>query len=106
VESHGGMVKSIEMGLPKMRIEEAAARKQARIDTGKDIIVGVNAHRYEGKEQKLDLLEVDNAAVRINQVERLARIRRERNGADVARALEAIAQCAETGQGNLLGLAV
>jgi len=106
VESHGGMVKSIEMGLPKMRIEEAAARKQARIDTGKDVIVGVNAYRYQGKEQKLDLLEVDNAAVRAKQVERLARIRRERDGSEVARALEAITRCAETGDGNLLALSV
>src|SRR5579884_525509 len=100
VEQHGGMVKSIEMGLPKMRIEEAAARKQARIDTGRDIIVGVNAYRYQGKEQKLDLLEVDNAAVRRTQVERIERIRRERDGSEVARALEAITRCAETGDGN------
>src|SRR5579884_2030038 len=106
VEQHGGMVKSIEMGLPKMRIEEAAARKQARIDTGKDVIVGVNAYRYQGKEQKLDLLEVDNAAVRAKQVERLARIRRERDGSEAARALEAITRCAETGDGNLLALSV
>ena len=106
VESHGGMVKSIEMGLPKMRIEEAAARKQARIDTGRDIIVGVNAYRHDGKEQKLDLLEVDNAAVRRTQVERIERIRRERNNAEVERALQAITKCAETGEGNLLGLAV
>jgi methylmalonyl-CoA mutase len=106
VESHGGMVKSIEMGLPKMRIEEAAARKQARIDTGKDVIVGVNAYRYQGKEQKLDLLEVDNAAVRAKQVERLAEIRRKRDSGDVATVLEAITRCAETGEGNLLALAV
>jgi methylmalonyl-CoA mutase len=108
VESHGGMVKAIEMGLPKMRIEEAAARKQARIDTGRDVIVGVNAHRYESKESdtKLDLLEVDNAAVRISQVERLAKIRRERDSGKVQQALAAITKCAETGEGNLLALAV
>jgi methylmalonyl-CoA mutase len=108
VESHGGMVKAIEMGLPKMRIEEAAARKQARIDTGRDVIVGVNAHRCESKDSdtKLDLLEVDNAAVRISQLERLAKIRRERDSEKVQQALAAITKCAETGEGNLLALAV
>jgi methylmalonyl-CoA mutase len=105
VESHGGMVKAIEMGLPKMRIEEAAARKQARIDTGRDVIVGVNAHRYES-DTRLDLREVDNAAVRISQVERLARIRRDRDNGKVQQALAAITKCAETGEGNLLALAV
>jgi len=108
VESHGGMVKAIEMGLPKMRIEEAAARKQARIDTGRDVIVGVNAYRHESKESdtKLDLREVDNAAVRTSQVERLAKIRRERDNGRVKQALAAITRCAETGEGNLLALAV
>ncbi|MGA2185866.1 MAG: methylmalonyl-CoA mutase, partial [Bryobacteraceae bacterium] len=105
VESHGGMVKAIEMGLPKMRIEEAAARKQARIDTGRDVIVGVNAYRYES-DSKLELREVDNAAVRISQVERLEKIRRERDSGAVKQALEAITKCAETGEGNLLALAV
>jgi len=108
VESHGGMVKAIEMGLPKMRIEEAAARKQARIDTGRDVIVGVNAHRYEAKDSdtKLDILVVDNAAVRVSQVERLEKIRRERAAGKVQQALAAITKCAETGEGNLLALAV
>ena len=106
VEAHGGMVKAIEMGLPKMRIEEAAARKQARIDTGRDIIVGVNAYKYQGTEEKLDLLAVDNAAVRAKQVERLEKIRRARNAADIDHALDAITKCAQTGEGNLLELAV
>jgi methylmalonyl-CoA mutase len=88
-----------------MRIEEAAARKQARIDTGRDVIVGVNAYRHES-DSKLDLREVDNAAVRISQVERLAKIRRERDNEKVQQALAAITKCAETGQGNLLALAV
>lgn len=108
VESHGGMVKAIEMGLPKMRIEEAAARKQARIDTGRDVIVGVNAYRYEAKasDAKLALREVDNAAVRTSQVERLEKIRRERDGGAVKQALAAITKCAAAGEGNLLALAV
>ena len=105
VEQHGGMVKAIEMGLPKMRIEEAAARRQARIDSGKDIIVGVNAYRVE-EETRLDLLEVDNTAVRAKQVERLERIRRERDASAVIAALDAIAECARSGNGNLLELSI
>ncbi len=105
VESHGGMVKAIEMGLPKMRIEEAAARKQARIDTGRDVIVGVNAYRCE-KKSDIEVREVDNAAVRISQLERLDRIRNSRDGAAVEKALTALTHCAETGEGNLLALAV
>ena len=105
VEEHGGMVKAIEMGLPKMRIEEAAARRQARIDSGKDVIVGVNAHRLEENTQ-LDLLEVDNAAVRVSQIERLKRIRSERDSAAVEASLNALTTCAKTGEGNLLELAV
>jgi len=105
VEELGGMTKAIEIGLPKMRIEEAAARKQARIDAGKDTIVGVNKYQTE-EETKIDLLEVDNATVRNAQIARLAQLKKERNSEEVAKALDEITQCAATGKGNLLDLAV
>ena len=105
VESLGGMAKAIETGIPKMRIEEAAARKQARIDTGKDTIVGVNKYRLE-KEDPIDILDVDNTAVREAQIKRLAKLRAERNEAEVQAALRKIEECAATGKGNLLELAV
>ncbi|OFX21145.1 MAG: methylmalonyl-CoA mutase [Bacteroidetes bacterium GWA2_31_9b] len=105
VEKLGGMAKAIETGIPKMRIEEAAARKQARIDTGKDTIVGVNKYRLE-KEDPIDILDVDNTAVREAQLIRLAKLRAERNDAEVKAALLAIEECAKTGKGNLLELAV
>lgn len=101
----GGMAKAIETGLPKMRIEEAAARTQAKIDSGKQIIVGTNRYRLE-KEDPIDILDVDNAAVRKSQIERLKKLRAERNEADVQAALEAITECVKTGKGNLLELAV
>jgi len=105
VEELGGMAKAIETGLPKMRIEEAAARKQARIDSGRDVIVGVN--KYQTKEPtEIELLEVDNTAVRQAQLERLAKLKAERNSDDVRISLENITACAETGEGNLLDLAV
>ncbi|MBS4013972.1 MAG: methylmalonyl-CoA mutase [Bacteroidetes bacterium] len=105
VEKLGGMAKAIETGLPKMRIEEAAARKQARIDAGKDIIVGVNKFRLE-KEDPIEILDVDNTAVRASQIKRLEKLRAERNEAEVTKALEAITHACETGKGNLLELAV
>jgi methylmalonyl-CoA mutase len=105
VEELGGMTKAIETGLPKMRIEEAAARKQARIDAGKDTIVGVNKYQTEEK-TNIDLLEVDNSAVRNSQIARLELLRRERNSVEVENALNAITISAETGEGNLLDLAV
>ena len=105
VERHGGMVKAIEMGLPKMRIEEAAARRQARIDSGKDVIVGVNAYRLE-ENTALNLLEVDNAVVRAKQIERLGRVRAKRDGAAVEAALAVLTRCARTGEANLLDAAV
>lgn len=105
VEKLGGMAKAIETGIPKMRIEEAAARKQARIDTGKDTIVGVNKYRLE-KEDPIDILDVDNTAVREAQIKRLAKLKAERNNAEVQEALKAIEDCARTGNGNLLELAV
>jgi len=105
VEELGGMAKAIETGLPKMRIEEAAARKQARIDSGRDVIVAVN--KYQTKEATdIELLEVDNTAVREAQLERLAKLKAERNNDDVKAALEAITKSAESGEGNLLDLAV
>jgi methylmalonyl-CoA mutase len=105
VEELGGMAKAIETGIPKMRIEEAAARKQARIDSGKDTIVGVNKYRLE-KEAPMDTLEVDNTAVRLSQIKRLEKLRAERNNEEVKLALEALTKAAESGEGNLLALAV
>ncbi len=105
VEEMGGMAKAIETGLPKMRIEEAAARKQARIDAKKDIIVGVNKYRLE-KEDPLEILEVDNTAVREAQLARLKKLRAERNESKVRQSLDAITNACKTGEGNLLALAV
>jgi methylmalonyl-CoA mutase len=105
VEELGGMSKAIETGVPKMRIEEAAARKQARIDSGKEAIVGVNKYRLD-KEDPIDTLEVDNEKVRLSQIERLKRLKKDRNSDDVQHALQTITKCAETGDGNLLNLAV
>ena len=105
VESYGGMTKAIEAGIPKMRIEEAAARKQARIDSGQDTIVGVNKYRLE-KEDPLQILEVDNQVVRQQQIERLNSIKASRDTAKVKECLAALTQAAKTGEGNLLELAV
>ena len=105
VEDHGGMTKAIEAGIPKMRIEEAAARKQARIDSGRDIIVGVNKYRLK-REDPLHILDVDNQLVRKNQMERLEKIKSERNAEAVAEALKKLTACAQSGQGNLLEFAI
>lgn len=105
VEELGGMTKAIEAGIPKLRIEEAAARKQARIDSGQDIIVGVNKYRLE-KEDPLHILEVDNQTVRKQQIERLDQIKATRDNAKVAECLAKLTECAKTGNGNLLDLAV
>ncbi len=105
VEDAGGMAKAIETGMPKMRIEEAAAKKQARIDRGEDVIVGVNKYRIK-EEGNVDILDIDNEAVRKSQVARLASIRSSRDESAVAAALEDIYQCAVNGEGNLLALAV
>ena len=105
IESLGGMTKAIEAGIPKMRIEEAAARRQARIDSGLETIVGVNKYRLE-KEDPIEILEVDNTAVRLSQIKRLNEIKKTRNEKDVQAAIAAITQCAETKEGNLLALAV
>lgn len=105
VEELGGMAKAIETGLPKMRIEEASAKKQARIDAGKDIIVGVNKYKLE-QEDPIDILEVDNSAVRESQIVRLKKIKSERDNKSVQQALEAITKACESGKENLLSLAV
>lgn len=105
IENLGGMAKAIETGIPKIKIEEAAARTQARIDSGKQIIVGVNRYTLE-KEEPIEILEIDNTAVRMQQIERLKQLRASRNNEDVKKALDAITECARTGNGNLLELAV
>jgi len=105
IEKLGGMAKAIETGVPKMRIEEAAARKQARIDGGKDIIVGVNRYN-SGRETDIEIREVDNAAVRLSQIERLNTIKAKRDNAAVKAALEALTEAARSGAGNLLELGV
>lgn len=105
IEEMGGMAKAIEAGLPKMRIEEAAARKQARIDSGKDVIVGVNRYRVK-EDLKIELREVDNTAVRKSQIERLERLKSQRNSEKVTTCLNAITDAANSNTGNLLELAV
>jgi methylmalonyl-CoA mutase len=105
VQTLGGMAKAIETGVPKMRIEEAAARKQARIDSGKDQIIGVNVFQLE-KEDPLDILEVDNKAVRLSQIKRLDEIKATRDTAAVETALAKITDAAKEGTGNLLTLAI
>ena len=105
IESMGGMAKAIETGLPKMRIEEAAARTQARIDSGVQTIVGVNKYRLP-KEAPIDILEIDNTAVRNEQIELLKQLRANRDEAAVQKALADITECVKTKKGNLLDLAV
>ncbi len=105
VEKLGGMAKAIETGIPKMRIEEAAARTQGKIDSGTQTIVGVNKYRLE-KEEPIDILEIDNTAVRLAQIRRLEQLRAQRNEAAVQASLEAITRCAAGGEGNLLELAI
>jgi methylmalonyl-CoA mutase len=105
VEAMGGMAKAIETGLPKLRIEEAAARRQARIDSGQEAIIGVNLFRLE-KADKLDVREVDNTLVRESQVQRLQKLKAERDNHKVQTSLDALTRCAETGEGNLLALSI
>jgi methylmalonyl-CoA mutase len=105
VDAMGGMTRAVESGWAKLKIEASAAEKQARIDSGQDVIVGVNKYRPT-KEEPLEILEVDNHTVRENQVRRLAALRAARDGKAVQGALEALVQCARTGEGNLLDLAV
>ncbi len=105
IEELGGMTKALETGLPKMRIEEAAARRQARIDSGKETIVGVNKYRLE-KEEALQILEVDNTAVREAQIKRLQELKANRDETKVQECLHALTKAAETGNGNLLELSI
>ncbi len=105
VEALGGMARAIETGLPKMRIEEAAARRQARIDSGKEVIVGVNRYRWD-QDEPIQVLEVDNRAVREKQIRRIQEVKARRDETAVRQALDALTRCAETGEGNLLELSV
>jgi len=105
VEKLGGMAKAIETGLPKMRIEEASARRQAWIDSGKVSIVGVNKYRLDN-EEPIEILEVDNDSVRNNQLQRIEKLKAERDNAKTESALNELTKCAETGKGNLLDLSI
>ncbi|MDR0702151.1 MAG: methylmalonyl-CoA mutase, partial [Azoarcus sp.] len=105
IEAMGGMTKAVESGWAKMKVEECSADKQARIDSGKDVIVGVNKYKL-AKEDPVEILEIDNHAVRESQIARLKQIRATRDSAAVTAALDALTRCAETGEGNLLDLAV
>ncbi|MBT2738059.1 methylmalonyl-CoA mutase [Bacillus sp. ISL-7] len=105
IEGLGGMAKAIETGLPKMRIEEAAARRQAQIDSGKEVIIGVNRYRLE-KEEAIDILDIDNTAVRLKQIEKLNVIKANRDDKKVEETITALTKAAETGKYNLLELAV
>ncbi|MBR6843597.1 MAG: methylmalonyl-CoA mutase [Bacteroidales bacterium] len=105
VEKLGGMAKAIESGVPKMRIEEASARKQSRIDSNVDTIVGINKYRLD-HEDPIETLEIDNTAVRNAQIERLHKLRAERDNAAVEAALDRLTECARTGEGNLLDLSI
>jgi len=105
IESLGGMAKAIETGIPNMRIEEAAARRQARIDAGREVIVGVNKYQTAQRDE-IETLEVDNRAVRESQVRRLNQVRAARDQGAVDHALAALTECARTGEGNLLELSI
>lgn len=105
VEALGGMTKAVETGMPKLRIEQAAALRQARIDRGEEVIVGVNKYQLE-EEPEVDILDIDNSAVRVSQVARLKKIRAERDNDACERALNALTEAAKSGEGNLLALAV
>src|SRR6185369_8256045 len=105
VDRMGGMTHAVESGWAKLKIEASAAEKQARIDSGKDVIVGVNKYR-SGADEAIDILDIDNHAVRENQVRRLAALREKRDGKAVQAALEALTRCAKSGEGNLLDLSI
>lgn len=106
VEKEGGMTKAIEAGIPKMRIEEAAARKQAKIDSGEEFIIGVNSFKSNQKQMELEILDIDNTEVRRKQIERLEKIKSERNAEKAAKILDEIRECAKTGKGNLLQICI
>ncbi|WP_299183582.1 methylmalonyl-CoA mutase [uncultured Chryseobacterium sp.] len=106
VEQEGGMTKAIEAGIPKMRIEEAAARKQAKIDSGEEFIIGVNSFKTSLKQDEIEILDIDNTEVRRKQIERLNKIKAERNAEAVEQILNEIRESAKTGKGNLLALCI
>ncbi|MEG0927737.1 MULTISPECIES: methylmalonyl-CoA mutase [Chryseobacterium] len=106
VEQEGGMTKAIEAGIPKMRIEEAAAKKQAKIDSGEEFIIGVNSFKSSLKQDAIEILDIDNTEVRRKQIERLNNIKAERNGEAVEQILNEIRESAKTGKGNLLALCI
>lgn len=106
VEQEGGMTKAIEAGIPKMRIEEAAARKQAKIDSGEEFIIGVNSFKSELKQDEIEILDIDNTEVRRKQIERLDSIKQSRNSEAVEQILNEIRESAKTGKGNLLALCI
>mmetsp|Transcript_22031 Transcript_22031/g.16418 ORF Transcript_22031/g.16418 Transcript_22031/m.16418 type:complete len:186 (-) Transcript_22031:432-989(-) len=106
VEALGGMTKAIVSGMPKMRIEESAARRQAKIDSGAEVIVGVNKYRLAQEEHNFDVLEIDNSVVRKKQVERINQVKANRDAKKCKEALEKLTECAKTGKGNMLELAV
>ncbi|WP_276875192.1 methylmalonyl-CoA mutase [Chryseobacterium joostei] len=106
VEQEGGMTKAIEAGIPKMRIEEAAAKKQAKIDSGEEFIIGVNSFKSSLKQDGIEILDIDNTEVRRKQIERLNNIKTERNGEAVEQILNEIRESAKTGKGNLLALCI
>nr|XP_028577839.1 methylmalonyl-CoA mutase, mitochondrial-like isoform X4 [Podarcis muralis] len=101
----GGMAKAVAEGIPKLRIEECAARRQARIVSGSEVIVGVNKYQLE-KEETVEVLAIDNTSVRNKQIEKLKKVKACRDEVVAQRCLAALSECAATGQGNLLGLAV
>lgn len=105
IDAYGGMTKAIEKGIPKMRIEEAAAKKQARIDSRQEMLVGINVFQHD-KDAKIDILEVDNKKVRQSQIDRINNVKSARVEKDVSKALDAITACAKSGNGNLLALAI
>jgi len=105
IESYGGMTRAIEAGIPKMKIEEAAARRQARIDSGKEVIVGLNYFRPD-QEQSIDILEVDNTAVRLAQIKRITELKEKRDQHAIKTVLNALTSCMKSGKGNLLKLTI
>ena len=106
VEKEGGMTKAIEAGIPKMRIEEAAAKKQAKIDSGEEFIIGVNSFKSIQKQMELDILDIDNSEVRRKQIERLHRIKKDRNSEAVVEILDRLKESAKSGEGNLLEICI
>ena len=106
VEKEGGMTKAIEAGIPKMRIEEAAAKKQAKIDSSEEFIIGVNSFRTQQKQPQFEILDIDNSLVRQKQIERLNSIKSGRDNQAVEQILDEIKECAKTGKGNLLALSI